>query len=503
MGISGGLAADFSIGTPGADLAVRTQMGHPIMARNGTRKPITASFAAVATALILVSVWVGGILESPKAAMAADPPKPAKKDSRAFIKSKNATFTTSVEPAEARPGDAITFKVTAKLSPGFHIYKFSKGPGGPGPANTTFDFFDPAGLEIVGDWAASKEPLKHKDPNFPDLGALEYYENEVAWTIKLRIPPGAEPGKRIFRCQAGYMVCDDKTCSFPGQWTLPEAVLTVVVPAAGAASAAPADHEPAAPAVKQAANPASAPRQGADPNGEDFRRIALNGTATAADPPKPAKKDSSLFIKPKTAILTTSVEPAEASSGQTVTFKVTAKLNPGYHIYKTSKEQGPGPANTTFDFFDTASLKVEGDWVASKEPEKHKDPNFSEVDFVEYHEDEITWSIKLKIPPGTEPGKKSLRCQADTWFATPSHCSMLGPVDASGSRADGPAPAAQGVAAARPWRQPANQPPPSARVTDPAASPAAAGSPAAAAPISLTAAAKIQSEIAREGPGQA
>ena len=89
------------------------------MARNGTRKPITASFAAVATALILVSVWVGGILESPKAAMAADPPKPAKKDSRAFIKSKNATFTTSVEPAEARPGDTITFKVTAKLRPAF------------------------------------------------------------------------------------------------------------------------------------------------------------------------------------------------------------------------------------------------------------------------------------------------------------------------------------------------------------------------------------------------
>ncbi len=429
------------------------------MARNGTRKPITASFAAVATALILVSVWVGGILESPKAAMAADPPKPAKKDSRAFIKSKNATFTTSVEPAEARPGETVTFKVTAKLEPGYHIYKYSKEPAASGPVNTTFDFFDPAGLKVEGDWAASKEPERHKDPNFADLGALEYYENEVAWTIKLQIPPGAEPGKKIIRCQAGYMVCDDKTCSFPGQWTLPEAVLTVVVPAAGAASAAPADHEPAAPAVKQAANPASAPRQGADPNGEDFRRIALNGTATAADPPKPAKKDSSLFIKPKTAILTTSVEPAEASSGQTVTFKVTAKLNPGYHIYKNSKEQGPGPANTTFDFFDTASLKVEGDWVASKEPEKHKDANFSEVDFVEYHVGEITWSIKLEIPPGTEPGKKSLRCQARYMVCDAKSCSMLGQWTLPEAVLTVLAPAAQGVAAALADKQAASPTP--------------------------------------------
>src|SRR5262249_52314356 len=132
---------------------------------------------------------------------------------------------------------------------------------------------------------------------------------------------------------------------------------------------------------------------------------------TAADPPKPAKKDTPRVLKPKTAALTASVEPAEAKPGERVNFKVTAKLDPGFHIYKYSKEQGAGPVNTTFDFFDTAGLKVEGDWVASQEPQKHKDPNFADLDVVEYYEDEVSWTIKLLVPAGTEPGKKTLRCQ--------------------------------------------------------------------------------------------
>ena len=94
------------------------------------------------------------------------------------------------------------------------------------------------------------------------------------------------------------------------------------------------------------------------------------------------------------------MKPSQAKPCETVTFEVTAKLDPGFHIYKysASKENGPGPANTTFDFFDTAMLEIEGNWTASKQPEKHKDPNFADVDFVEYHQGEVTWSIQLKVP---------------------------------------------------------------------------------------------------------
>jgi thiol:disulfide interchange protein DsbD len=168
-----------------------------------------------------------GFLGVSSTSEAADPPKPAKRDAPAALRSKNAVLTTSIDPAEARPGDTVTFNVTAKLDPGFHIYKYSKVQG-PGPVNTTFDFFDKAGLEVEGDWVASQEPEKHKDPNFADVDLVEYHEREVTWSIKLKIPDGTAPGKKSLRCQARYQVCDAKLCSIPGQWTLPEAVLTVL-----------------------------------------------------------------------------------------------------------------------------------------------------------------------------------------------------------------------------------------------------------------------------------
>ena len=180
---------------------------------------------------VVIHALLVGMMSIPGVAIAADPPKPAKKDSFAVFKPKNAVLTTSVEPAEAKPGDTVTFKVTAKLDPGTHIYGYSKTQG-PGPIRTSFDFFDPAGLKIEGDWIASKEVEKHKDPNFNDLDFVEYHEDEVTWSIKLKVPTDTEPGRNRFAARRAIMVCTAKSCSIPGNWTLPEAVLTVL-PAKG------------------------------------------------------------------------------------------------------------------------------------------------------------------------------------------------------------------------------------------------------------------------------
>jgi Thiol:disulfide interchange protein DsbD, N-terminal len=179
---------------------------------------------------LVLPVIVAGLLASSltfaASAIADDAPKPAKKDTAAGLKPTQATLTASVEPAEAKPGDTVSFKVTAKLDAGFHIYKYST-ENGDGPVPTSFDFFDRSGLETEGEWKASREPEKHKDTNFPDLAAVEYYEDEVTWTIKVKIPAAAATGKKTLRCQARYMICDAKTCSVPGRWTLPDAELSV------------------------------------------------------------------------------------------------------------------------------------------------------------------------------------------------------------------------------------------------------------------------------------
>ena len=178
----------------------------------------------------------------PGAAGAGRSPRAKKKDTNPRLKSRNAELTASVEPAEAKPGDTVTLKVTAKLDPGYHIYKYSKTPmkPGEGPSYTSFDLFDPAGLEAQGDWSASKEPIQHKEEVWPNLPFVEYYEDEVTWSHKLKVPPGTPAGKKTLRVQVGYMICDARSCSPPGQWTLPAVTLTVRPGEGAGASSSPA-----------------------------------------------------------------------------------------------------------------------------------------------------------------------------------------------------------------------------------------------------------------------
>src|SRR5262249_7440701 len=147
--------------------------------------------ASGVSALCLLVLFTGSIL-IPIRSAAADPPAPKKKDSNPRLKSKNAELTTAVEPSEAKPGDTVTFNVIAKLDPGYHIYKQDEKPiaQGGGPVYTTFDLFGTDGLEASGDWSASREPIRHREEYFPDIPFVEYYEDEVAWSIKLKVPPG-------------------------------------------------------------------------------------------------------------------------------------------------------------------------------------------------------------------------------------------------------------------------------------------------------------------------
>ena len=46
-----------------------------------------------------------------------------------------------------------------------------------------------------------------------------------------------------------------------------------------------------------------------------------------------------------------------------------------------------------------------GDWKASKEPESKAEPAFDNKVY-KYFEDEVTWSITLKVPPGTAAGQE-------------------------------------------------------------------------------------------------
>jgi len=333
------------------------------------------SLSGVGLAAFLLLIGSGPD-RGPRAYGADEPPQPAQKDSPTRAKPKDVVLTTSIEPAEARPGDTVTLKVTAKLNPGWHIYTQAKTQEGDGPRKTVLDLFDPSGLEIAGNWKADKKPESRAEPAF-DNQTFEYFEDEVSWRIPLKVPSGTAAGKKLIRCQASYQICNAQSCSFPGRWTLPDATLTVL--AAEEGSAGTPKHEVNRP------------------------QLAL----------APAQKDSSVRSRPKGLTLTASVEPAAVHPGEPVVYKVTARLEPGLHIYAVAKKDNgqPGPIPTTFDFFDPGGLKVSGEWKPDHAAEARPEAAFDNQ-IIEFFENEVTWSTTLSVPADAAPGKRTLRCQA-------------------------------------------------------------------------------------------
>ena len=348
------------------------------------RNPIGRWSAVVAVGVLLALVG--------RASVAADP-KPAKKDSRPAARPKEATFTTAVTPSRARPGDVVTFQVTAKIDAPWHIYQYARVQPADGPKLTSFDFFDPAGLKPQGDWAASREPIKKNEPAFPNIPFLEYFEDEVTWSLKLLVPAGTAPGKKALRCQASYMICSDQNCSFPGQWTLPDAELTVLPATAGASILAPAF-------------------------------VAFQVPPSYESGPKPATKDTRAAARPKAASFTAEIVPAEAKPGETVSLKVSARVDHPWHIYKYAKDDpGNGPKLTSFDLFAADGLTPKGEWTPDRPPIKRKDNAFKGLDFLEFHEDQVTWTLPLEVPPTILPGKKSAQVQVEFMICTDQNCS--------------------------------------------------------------------------------
>src|SRR5262245_66645168 len=108
--------------------------------------------------------------------------KPQRKDTSDRLKPKEVALTTKVSPERARPGDTATYTVTAKVERPWHIYAYAKAQPDLGPRATQFDFFRTDGLKPAADWKPAKAPIRKKEPAFPDLDAVEFYETEASWS---------------------------------------------------------------------------------------------------------------------------------------------------------------------------------------------------------------------------------------------------------------------------------------------------------------------------------
>ena len=155
--------------------------------------------------------------------------RPAKKDTTAGLRPKEVRFITSVAPATAKPGEVVFYSVTAIVDPDWHIYRADKGQAAAGdaPIATRFDFFDKGSLQVEGEWETTTEAIKKKEPAFPDLPFVEFYEDTVTWSIRLRVPPNAKAGDAVLRSQIYFQICDAKSCKPPARVTVPDAKVTI------------------------------------------------------------------------------------------------------------------------------------------------------------------------------------------------------------------------------------------------------------------------------------
>jgi thiol:disulfide interchange protein DsbD len=117
---------------------------------------------------------------------------------------------------------------------------------------TGFDFFDTAGLTPTGDWSPDKAPMVKQDPGFNNA-VVRYFEGEASWSLTLKVPPDATPGKKTLKCQIRFQVCNEVGCKPPINLTLPSVDLTVL---AGSTAETKPQGKPATP---QTPNTASAP----------------------------------------------------------------------------------------------------------------------------------------------------------------------------------------------------------------------------------------------------
>ena len=118
------------------------------------------------------------------------------------------------EPAEALPGQTVTFKITVELHDGYHTYPTFQPDKLASSMVNTIKFPAPAGVIFVG---AVGDPKDFETKAEPELmiKELRYCSGTVVFTRKAVVSPRAQAGPQSVKLDAfKLLVCDKSNC-FP------------------------------------------------------------------------------------------------------------------------------------------------------------------------------------------------------------------------------------------------------------------------------------------------
>jgi thiol:disulfide interchange protein DsbD len=126
-------------------------------------------------------------------------------------------LVATIEPATAKRGQTVTFRLSFDVNPGFHTYPLTQPEADAMPFVTAISFNDKSAKGAVVPVGAFTEPPVETVPNpVPDAkGTLNEVVGKAVWERKLVIRPDADPGTRTIKIKTDLQVCDKSGC-LPG-----------------------------------------------------------------------------------------------------------------------------------------------------------------------------------------------------------------------------------------------------------------------------------------------
>ncbi len=138
---------------------------------------------------------------------------------------KDITFTAT--PAEAKPGEVVTLKITVKLNDGYHTYPTKQDDKNAASMINKITFLDGTALIAVG---PIKDPIDFETKAEPELGITDLRTNhgDVVYERKAVVSPKAKAGQIEVKLKALRLSICDKTNCFPAKTVTPMATFKVL-----------------------------------------------------------------------------------------------------------------------------------------------------------------------------------------------------------------------------------------------------------------------------------
>ncbi|HJZ59174.1 MAG TPA: hypothetical protein VKE74_29790 [Gemmataceae bacterium] len=131
------------------------------------------------------------------------------------------------DPAEAKPGQTVTFTLTVQLNDGYHTYPFVQPDKNASGMVNTIKYPEPGAVVFVG---PTVDPKGFVTKAVPEIGIAELreYTGTVTYTHKAVVSPKAPPGAATVKLASFKLsVCDENNC-FPPKAVPVEAGLKVL-----------------------------------------------------------------------------------------------------------------------------------------------------------------------------------------------------------------------------------------------------------------------------------